>query len=207
MEIETEIYHLTWEHLQGWHEKQNYCRAAKQNRHSMSWFPTMKNDWSVFKIYHTIPDNHRWTIQALFHQYQYNTAAKISNTNTIPIPIPIPEIIIELVLVLMSFEKSTNTITIPAFGMVFQYNTISIVHLCFTPHISQTMWQCLESSKAELAGLFSPFFSFKSYICVLLDVIQLGFRIILQLVFWENIVGWIINLLADCYSSFYRLAY
>jgi hypothetical protein len=29
---------------------------------------------------------------------------------------------------LLTFEKSTNTI--PAFGMVFQYNTICIVHLC-----------------------------------------------------------------------------
>jgi hypothetical protein len=33
-------------------------------------------------------------------------------------------------LVLLSFEKLTNTNTIPAFGMVFQYNTIRIVHLC-----------------------------------------------------------------------------
>ena len=36
---------------------------------------------------------------------------------------------IGLVLVLLSFEKSTNTNTIPAFGIVFQYNTIRIVHL------------------------------------------------------------------------------
>jgi hypothetical protein len=37
---------------------------------------------------------------------------------------------IGLVSVLMGFEKSTNTNTIPAFGIVFQYNTIPIVHLC-----------------------------------------------------------------------------
>jgi hypothetical protein len=36
---------------------------------------------------------------------------------------------IALVLVLLSFDKSTNTNTIPPFGMVFQYNTIRIVHL------------------------------------------------------------------------------
>jgi hypothetical protein len=37
---------------------------------------------------------------------------------------------IGLILVLLNFEKSTNTNTIPAFIMVFQYNTIRIVHLC-----------------------------------------------------------------------------
>ena len=46
----------------------------------------------------------------------------------------LPEIIFELesllVLVLLSFEKSTNTNPIPAFGMVFQYNSKCIVHLC-----------------------------------------------------------------------------
>ena len=36
---------------------------------------------------------------------------------------------IGLVLVLLSFEESTNTNTIPAFGIVFQYNTILIVPL------------------------------------------------------------------------------
>jgi hypothetical protein len=36
---------------------------------------------------------------------------------------------IGLELVLLSFEKSTNTNTIPAFGIVFQYNTIRIVPL------------------------------------------------------------------------------
>jgi hypothetical protein len=39
-------------------------------------------------------------------------------------------LVLGLVLVLLSFEKLTNTNTIPAFSMVFQYNTIRIVNLC-----------------------------------------------------------------------------
>ena len=37
---------------------------------------------------------------------------------------------IGFVLELLSYEKSTNTNTIPAFGLVFQYNTIRIAHPC-----------------------------------------------------------------------------
>ena len=36
---------------------------------------------------------------------------------------------IALVLVLLSYKKPTNTNTIPAFGIVFQYNTIRIAYL------------------------------------------------------------------------------
>ena len=36
-----------------------------------------------------------------------------------------------LVLILLSIEKSTNSNTIPAFGIVFQYNTIGIAHIWF----------------------------------------------------------------------------
>jgi hypothetical protein len=39
------------------------------------------------------------------------------------------EFFVGIGLVLLSFEKSTNTNTMPAFGMVFQYNTICIGHL------------------------------------------------------------------------------
>ena len=37
---------------------------------------------------------------------------------------------IALVLVLLSFENMTNTNTILNYGIVFQYNTSRIVHLC-----------------------------------------------------------------------------
>jgi hypothetical protein len=54
---------------------------------------------------------------------------------------------IVLVLVLLSFEKSTNTNTIPAFGMVFQYNTICILYLryfCPTPFSSSNIQNLLQ---------------------------------------------------------------
>ena len=38
---------------------------------------------------------------------------------------------IAMVLVLLLFENMTNTNTILAVGIVFQYNTSRIVHLCF----------------------------------------------------------------------------
>ena len=48
---------------------------------------------------------------------------------------------IGLVFVLLSFEKSTNSNTILAFGMVFQYNTIRIDH-----------WRAAAREAAEMAN-------------------------------------------------------
>jgi hypothetical protein len=66
---------------------------------------------------------------------------------------------IGLVLVLLSFEKSTNTNTIPAFGMVFQYNTIPIVHLWLDVHVfvyymltPEVLWG---PEQSEFGGLLS----------------------------------------------------
>ena len=39
-------------------------------------------------------------------------------------------VVIALVLLLLSFDKSTNTNTIQAFGIVFHYNIKRVVHLC-----------------------------------------------------------------------------
>ena len=59
-----------------------------------------------------------------------------------------------MVLVLLLFENMTNTNTILAVGIVFQYNTSRIVHLCLKNPSSERIFRfCLSGTFSKCGQL------------------------------------------------------